>query len=166
MEYVLDKHEKALLRAAEKNVSKWKRILHLDPLWHIGLSITDAEEMGGALARVDTSNAEYYVAEIEVSSTLLVADDKQFADAINELVCHELVHLVMIDFFRTAQLAAGDRQDMQDELRYKYEQFTSRFHRAFVALDMAAEKAASKAVSPISESEKTLTTDDGKEKKE
>ena len=51
----------------------------------------------------------------------------------NDIVCHELIHLATIDFFRTARLAAAENEEMQSELEYKFEQFTSRLQRAFSA---------------------------------
>jgi len=135
MEYVLTKRDRQLLKSAEKLIKKWRKNLQLDPLWTIGVEIIDDEEMDGAVARVDTSNSEYYVAVIEITNALLHLPEDKFLQTINELVCHELVHLVMIDFFRTAQLAAGNKDTLVKELRYKYEQFTSRFQRAFVDLD-------------------------------
>lgn len=129
------KTDRAKLRIARKTLEKWRRILHLDPIWTITFELTDAEIMEGALARVDTSNSEYYVAVMEVTSALLQLDDEEFEPIINEIICHELVHLVMVDFVRCAQLAAGNNESMHGELRYKYEQFTSRFQRAFMDLD-------------------------------
>jgi uncharacterized protein YdeI (YjbR/CyaY-like superfamily) len=61
--------------------------------------------------------------------------ESDFKKAVNEVLCHELIHLVMIDFMRTAQLAADEDQVLQDELRYKFEQYTTRMQRAFMDLD-------------------------------
>ena len=57
-----------------------------------------------------------------------------FLQKINEVICHELVHLVMVDFFRTAKLMVSDNKEMSKELRYKYEQITARLQRSFIEL--------------------------------
>jgi len=123
-----------------KVINKWKKVLLLDPIWLLSIDMVDSEEMGQAFARVDTSNAEYYVATLEISDVLMGLDDKEFEFVINEVACHELIHLVMIDFVHSAQLLAGNNKKMCDELRYKYEQFTSRFQRAFMGVDEYIEK--------------------------
>lgn len=129
------KSDRAKIKIIRKTVDKWRKILHLDPIWVISIELVDAEIMEGALARVDTSNTEYYVAIMEIASAMLHLEEDEFLPVINEITCHELVHLVMIDFVRSAQLAAGENESMHSELRYKYEQFTSRLQRAFMDLD-------------------------------
>jgi len=141
MECVLTKRDRQLLKSAEKLVKRWRKHLQLDPLWDIGVEIVDDDEMEGAIARVDTSNSEYFVATIEITNGLLHLPEDKFLSTMNELVCHELIHLVMIDFFRTAQLAAGEEETLNRELRYKFEQFTSRFQHAFIELDKQLIKA-------------------------
>ena len=141
MENRLSKENKQLLKITEKSVKKWRTTLQLDPLWDISVEILDDDIMEGAIARVDTSNSEYFVATIEVSTDLSYLPKEKLPDTINEMVCHELIHIVMIDLFRTMQLLAGKKENWSQELRYKYEQFTSRFQRAFVDLDKQLSKA-------------------------
>lgn len=129
------KTDLAKIKFIRKVVSKWRKILHLDPIWTISIELADADVMGGAFARVDTSNSEYYVAVMEVNAAIFTSEEEEFEFLINEIVCHELVHLVMIDFVRSAQVAAGDNDSMHAELMYKYEQFTSRLQKAFMGLD-------------------------------
>jgi len=140
MEFALTKKEKQLLRISEKIIKKWRKYLQLDPLWTINIEMLDGEEMEGAIARVDTSNSEYFVANIEITDALLDLPDEKITNAINEMICHELVHLVMIDFYRTAELFTNGKEDLIKELKYKYEQFTSRFQKAFVDLDKQLER--------------------------
>jgi ribosomal protein L29 len=148
MEYILtlSREDKRLVKIIENVVKKWKKQLQLDHLWNIEIEVVDSEEMEGAVARVDTSNSEYFVATIEVTHALLQLPQERFFTTINEVVFNELVHLVMIDFYRTAQLAAVDNEKISKELRYKYEQFTSRFQRAFVDLDKQTAKATVKKI--------------------
>jgi len=123
------------IKLINKIVDKWRKILYLDPIWVVSVEFADVEEMGGALARVDTSNSEYYVAVMEVTESLLQLDEDEFDPIINEIACHELIHLLLIDFVRSAQLVAGENEAMHNELRYKYEQFTSKLQRAFMNLN-------------------------------
>jgi len=119
--------------------------------------------MGGAFARVDTSNSEYYVAVMEINAAIFTSEEEEFVFLINEIVCHELVHLVMIDFVHSAQVAAGDNESMHDELRYKYEQFTSRLQKAFMGLDDLITSLQEEAMKAGQE---LASVDDGKEKAE
>jgi len=141
MEFVPNKCDRKLIKIGDKLVRKWSKYLCLDPMWIISIEVMPDEEMEGALARIDSSTSEYYVAIIEINQALLQIDEDKYVETVNEIVCHELIHLVMIDFFRTAQIAAGKKEELQDELKYKYEQFTSRFQRAFVDMDKSLQKA-------------------------
>lgn len=134
MDFTFSKKERRLLQLAENIVEEWKAILHLDPLWTIHIDVFDDIDNPGALARVDASNTEYYVATIELSYSLFEFKEKQFVLKMNEIACHELLHLATVDFFRTAQLAAAENEEMLKELRYKYEQFTARLQKAFVEM--------------------------------
>ena len=131
MDFTLTRKEKKFLRLAKNIVAKWKEVLYLDPLWRINIDVFDDTDIPEALARLDTSSAEYYMTTIELSYSLFELKEADFVDKMNEVACHELLHLVMVDFFRTAQLAAAENEEMIKELRYKYEQFTSRLQRAF-----------------------------------
>jgi hypothetical protein len=116
-------------------MKKWRSHLKLDPIWAIEFKFADPEEMNGSFAIVNADNAEYYSATIYLSDLLMKLSESDFKKAVNEVLCHELIHLVMIDFMRTAQLAADEDQVLQDELRYKFEQYTTRMQRAFMDLD-------------------------------
>jgi len=119
-------------------LKKWRAILKLDSVWVINFEFIPAEELGEAYAMVNADNTEYYSASIYFSDILTRLQESDFKKAANEVVCHELIHLVMIDSMRTAQLAAGKNQILQDELRYKFEQYTTRMQRAFMDLDKKA----------------------------
>jgi hypothetical protein len=136
----MTKSDRIRAKFIRKVILKWRKILLLDPIWLISIDIVETEIMDRAFARVDTSNAEYFVATLEISDSLLQLEDKEFEFVINEVACHELIHLVMIDFVRSAQLVAGNNKKMCDELQFKYEQFTSRFQRAFMGVDEYIEK--------------------------
>jgi len=132
MDLSFSRQEKKILKLTEKTIKKWRSILYIDPLWNIYIDVFDDEEMPLALARVDASSTEYYMATIELSYSMLQMVEEEFMEKIDDIICHELLHLVMIDFFRTAQVAAGESEEMHKELKYKYEQFTSRLQRAFM----------------------------------
>jgi uncharacterized protein YdeI (YjbR/CyaY-like superfamily) len=116
-------------------MKKWRNYLKLDPIWVIEFKFIDSEEMNGSFAMVNADNSEYYAASVYLSDLLTKLPETEFKNAVNEVLCHELIHLVMIDFMRTAQLAADEDQVLQDELRYKFEQYTTRMQRAFMDLD-------------------------------
>ncbi|MFA5048228.1 MAG: hypothetical protein WC516_04370 [Patescibacteria group bacterium] len=134
MDLNFTKKERKLLKLAEEIIDKWRDILHLDPLWSIDLTIFDDDTTPGAFARVDASTTEYFFATIEISYSMLQLREEDFEAKMNEAACHELLHLVMVDFFRSSQLVAGENEAMQNELKYKYEQFTSRLQKAFIQL--------------------------------
>ena len=116
------KKEKRLLKLAETILVDWRLILQLDPLWQIDMFVFDDDETPGAMARVNTSSAEYFIATIEVAYTLLQLKEEEFCERMNDAMCHELIHLCLIDHFRFSQTVAGDNQVYQEELKYKFEQ--------------------------------------------
>lgn len=140
MDLNFNKKEKKLLKIADEFVDKWRKILNLDPLWELDISVFDDEMMPGALARVDVSGAEYFMATIELSYDMLDMKEDEFKEKINEVICHELLHVVSIDYYRTAQLSAGENDAIQKELRYRYEQFTSRLQKTFTDLGKFQDK--------------------------
>lgn len=134
MDLNFSKKEHRLLDIAESIIDEWREILHLDPLWRIDVNIFDDESIPGAYARVDASTTEYFFATIEISYDMLQMKEADFIVKMNDAAAHELLHLLMIDYHHSAVLAAGDNEAMREELKYKYEQFTSRLQRAFVDL--------------------------------
>lgn len=123
------------MKATQKLITKWRKILFLDNIWTVSLELGSEEEMDQALAFVDTSNAEYFVATVILNDTLLNLEEDIFIEIVNEILCHELTHLVMADFLRSALILAEGKPDFQQELRYKFEQHTTRLQRAFMDLD-------------------------------
>jgi hypothetical protein len=59
---------------------------------------------------------------------------------LNDVACHELVHLSCTDFYRAALLAANENVEMRKELRYRFEQITSRMQRAFMEMQSKINK--------------------------
>ena len=153
MEYILTKKDKQLVRLVEKIIKKWKKNLQIDPLWHIEVVIVDDEEMEGAIARVNSSSSEYFTASIEITNGLLYLPEDKFLSTIDDFVCHELVHLVSIDFYRTALLAVGENHTLAKELKYRYEQFTSRLQKAFVEMEKQVVKSKEQPLKLIEEKE-------------
>jgi hypothetical protein len=119
----------------DRAVRHWRRILLVDPIWRIRVGVAEDEDMGQGEANVDIGAAEYYRADISISRHLLsLREDRLDAMAAN-IACHELLHIVAADFHRAALVAAGDNRPMCDELRYRYEQFVSRFSMILLNLD-------------------------------
>lgn len=116
-------------------LEKWRKIYLLDPLWRLDLFTFDDAEMPGAYARVDISTAEYYFASIEIAESTFEMKEDEFMEIVNEALAHELLHILLIDFFRTSQVCAGENQELLEELKYKYEQFTTRLAKSYTNLD-------------------------------
>ena len=134
MEVVLSPQDRKVLSKANALVKKWSKILCLDPIWNVEVSLLTNEEMENGLARIDTGSSEYYEVVIEINHLLSKLDDDLLNEELETAICHEMVHLVLIDFFRTAQIAVGDRDILLKELIYKYEQITSRLQKSFLSL--------------------------------
>ena len=143
MEYVLSAKDKKLLKVAKDTMQKWRKILHIDDMWEIDVEVIDGEEMEG-YARLSLSTAEYYITSIELSHYLLTIDEDKFKSKMEVIMCHELIHLVAIDFYRTARIAAEESEGLQEELRYRYEQFTARLQRSFISINEGYIKMAAK----------------------
>jgi hypothetical protein len=123
----LTAEERKAKRIFSKAVRRWYRILLIDPIWTVGVSIDEDETMDHGDAYVDIGTAEYYMANIHVSRSLLSLPAQELEQVASSVMCHELLHVVTADFHRAALVAAGDNEKMQEELRYRYEQFVSRF---------------------------------------
>ena len=134
MEVVLSSQDRKVLSKANALVKKWSKILCLDPIWNVEVSLLTNDEMESGLARIDTSSAEYYEVVIELNHLLSQLDEDLLNEELETAICHELVHLILIDFFRTAQVAAGEQDGLIRELIYKYEQITSRLQKSFLSL--------------------------------
>lgn len=134
MEYNLTEKEKLYLKAAERVVDEWREVMELDPIWDIPVDIIE-EEHPGAKGAIGLGESQYYRAMIFLCEDLFDLDEEEFLAVVNDkVVPHELTHLVAVDFFRTALLLAGDREEFKDELRYRYEQFVVRFCKIITKL--------------------------------
>lgn len=134
MDLSLSQAEKKNLKLAFKILKKWREILHIDPIWKLNVEIYNSEEVDDGMdaAYLNLADAEYFTAILSLSNDLMMLEEEDFIDTLNAVACHELVHLSCVDFYRTAQLAAGDNLEMKKELKYRFEQITSRMQRAFV----------------------------------
>jgi len=127
MEFTLTEKEKLFLKAAERVIEEWRSVMELDPIWEISVDIIE-DEHEGAKGAISIGESQYYRAPILLCESLFEMDEEGFLGELNdEVIPHELTHLVAADFFRTALLVAGDNEHLKGELRYKYEQFTVRF---------------------------------------
>ena len=133
MEFTLTDKEKLFLKEAERAIEEWRSVMELDPIWEISADIIEDEYEGaraGAKAAISIGESQYYRAPVLLCESLFQLSEEDFLSELNnEVIPHELTHLVAADFFRTALLAAGENEQLQNELRYKYEQFTVRFSR-------------------------------------
>lgn len=141
MDLLLTQVERKNLKLAFKIIKEWRKRLYIDPIWTVNIEIYNGEEADeDNIAFINLSNAEYFVITLFLSNELMLMEERDFTKTINDVVCHELVHLVSGDFYRTAQLAAGDNEEIQKEIKYKYEQFTSRIQIAFTDVYKRVEK--------------------------
>lgn len=136
MEYVLSDKEKLYLKAAQRVIEEWREVMEIDPLWEISTDIIEDEECNGnAKGAVDIGSAQYYRAPILLCERIFELDEEEFMATLNDdIIPHELTHLVAVDFFRTALMIAGDNQEIKQELRYRYEQFVVRLCRIITKL--------------------------------
>jgi hypothetical protein len=114
-------------------IKKWSKILLLDPLWNITVEFYEDLDMENALARLDTSMSEYYKAILEISSDLFLIEVELFKKKMDSIICHELLHILMLDFYRASVLMA-ENEKIKNELRYRYEQTTTRLQNSFINL--------------------------------
>jgi hypothetical protein len=136
MDLSLSKLEKKNLKLVHKIIKKWREILHIDPIWEIVVEVYNSEEVEERLdaAFLNLADAEYYTAILSLSNEIMMLEGEDFTDTLNDVACHELVHLSCTDFYRTALLAANENVEMRKELRYRFEQITSRMQRAFMEM--------------------------------
>jgi hypothetical protein len=134
MEYTLTEKEKSFLEVAKRVIEEWRDIMDLDPIWDISTEIIEDEDEG-AKGAINIGKTQYYKASILLCENLFDLEEEEFLAKLSDnVVPHELTHLVAADFFRTALLAAGENEHLRSELRYKYEQFTIRFARIIAKL--------------------------------
>jgi hypothetical protein len=133
MDYKTTEKEESYLKIAEKIVEEWRTIMKFDPIWEIPVDIV--EDQNGHKGAINIRDTEYYKAPMLLYEHIFDLDEASFISELAEnLVPHELTHLLAVDFFRTALLLAGDNEVMKEELRYRYEQFAVRFSRILVDL--------------------------------
>lgn len=118
----------------EEIVDKWKKILNVDSLWNIEICEFENDKIGG-IARLDTSRSEYYSTSLEISSDMFLIDEDVFKEEIEEAVSHELIHLIMIDFFRIANILTEGDSRLNKILLYNFEQITVKLQRSFLNLE-------------------------------
>ena len=114
-------------------IKKWSKILLLDPLWNTTVEFYEDLDIENALARLDTSMSEYYKAILEISSDLFLIEVELFKKKMDSIICHELLHILMLDFYRASVLMA-ENEKIKNELRYRYEQTTTRLQNSFINL--------------------------------
>lgn len=119
-------------------IKKWKKILFLGDLWDINI-IVDEELEENVIAAVDISNSEYYKVDLLISPDIFNLDEEYFVMEIENILVHELSHLISMDFMRTALLFSKNNEQKM-EIKYKCEQLTSRLQKIFIKLDQGNEK--------------------------
>jgi len=132
MEILLSQDEQFLLEKAYDILEKWRNIMNVDPMWTIKIQpVNNLEE---SLAFLSMTRAANYQAKICVNYDVFSYHAETFMSEMELIMCHELIHLVTEDFMRTAMLAAGYNRKLIDELKYKYEQLTSRLQKTILSL--------------------------------
>lgn len=124
-----------LLKILKSKIKKWRKILFIDPIWEIEINILDAEIMENSLARVDFTEEDYFRIFIDVNESILKYSDEEIDQIANRVACHELIHSVSSDFQRIAMVAVRKNKQLMEELRFRYEQFTTRLEKAFLKMD-------------------------------
>lgn len=127
--------ERKAKRVFEREVKRWLGILLIDPIWTIRVDVAEDEDMERGDANVDIGTAEYYMARLNISKGLLALRGKELEAAAVNVACHELLHIATADYQRASLVAAGDNAQMQEELRYRYEQLVSRFSMILLGFD-------------------------------
>jgi hypothetical protein len=132
--------ERKAKRCFEREIRRWRRILLIDPIWTFQVSIAADEDMEQGDANVDIGTSEYYLARINISRGMLSLENGELEMAATNVACHELLHIATADYQRAALVAAGDNAQMQEELRYRYEQLVSRFSMILMGFDSQLEE--------------------------
>jgi len=121
----LSANERKAKRVFEKAVKYWRKVLLIDPIWTFKVEVVEDDEMGCSSANVNIGSAEYYIACVGIARGLLSEEENLEAVA-SHVACHEMLHIATADYQRAAVTAAGENYEMQEELRYRYEQLVSR----------------------------------------
>lgn len=135
----LTAEERKARRVFDKAVRRWYNILLIDPIWTVGVVVDEDETMEHGDAYVDIGTAEYYVANVHISRSLLSMSSKKLEKVAQRVACHELLHITTADFQRAALVAVGDNEKMREELRYRYEQLVSKL--SMILMDLTEEEA-------------------------
>jgi len=122
----------------EHEIERWREKLFLDPIWKFKLEVLEDDELGHAAA-VDLSRSEYYSARIIVSKSQLALKGKALQETASHVVCHELLHVLTIDYQHAALAPMTNNAPMRKELRYRYEQLMSRLTEVLLNLDSVGE---------------------------
>lgn len=132
----LKRSEKKRLRLIEKELTRWRRLLMLDPMWDVDAVAVSDEAMAGRTAFVDLGSAEYYQATVGVTRYLLSeAEEKLFDNTSKDIGVHEMLHLMTADYHRAAIEAVGKNKALRNQLDYRYEQFISRMTAVLRKMD-------------------------------
>ena len=137
MKLTLD--ERKAKRVFEREIKRWRSILLIDPIWTIRITIAEDENMEHGDASIDIGTAEYYVTNINITRGLLSLKNVQLKMTATNVACHELLHIATADYQRAALVAAGENVQMQEELRYRYEQLVSKFSMILIDFDLQFE---------------------------
>lgn len=122
----------------EHEIERWREILMLDQIWRFTLDVLEDDELNNQAAAVDLSKAEYYLARIMVARSQLSLSGDELRKTAKQTACHELVHVLTTDYQRAALSATSDNTPMRAEMRYRYEQLTSRLTEALLELETSS----------------------------
>jgi hypothetical protein len=132
--------ERKAKRCFEREIKRWRRILLIDPIWTFQVVVAEDEDMEQGDANVDIGTSEYYIARISLSRGMLSLENDELEITATNVAAHELLHIATADYQRAALVAAGDNVQIQEELRYRYEQLVSRFSMILMDFDSQFEE--------------------------
>ncbi len=119
-------------REVQRLITKWRRILGIGNQWRVDLKINKAprgEELEDAQAHIVVSPG-YYHADMVVNAWQCVGID------LDEVVCHEMLHIVMKGVETVVEGAMGDRfAEVGEQM---LESVVERLSRVLVRLDRQA----------------------------
>lgn len=140
MEIMLTQEDDDLYNLVLKILEEWRDRLYIDSIWDVAVRIVPSDHINGSPSLIGLLKSANYYAEIKINYDLFSLPKEDFVWEINKIMAHELVHLVAEDFMRLAIFAASGNNRLIEELKHKYEQFTTRLQKSLVTLVLEEEE--------------------------
>jgi hypothetical protein len=97
---------KSRLGKVKRLVAQWRSVLRIDPKWEVEL-IAELEEDEEAWASLDVDIAEYWKVKLLVHKRLMDLGESAFAEKSDQVVLHEMLHLLIWQYTSFAQNVGG-----------------------------------------------------------